>query len=438
MKVLFLTYYFPPLGGAGVQRALKFAKYLPEFGVTPVVICADEPGYVSDPSLLAEIPNGMEVHRLQHTPLLTHLVSAVRGMRPARPEGPGISPGTHSRPAWRDIAIRGYQALQVPDDKRGWGKKAYLRAAALIEQQGIDIIFSSSPPITSHVVAAKLKKRFRIPWVADFRDLWTTNPAYGAPTWREKIDRRLERHLLDDSDGITVVSENMAAALGSSCTGKKVHFLPNGYDEADFMGIAPSKTTGDRFVLLHMGTLYAHQSPEGVLQAARRYFEKCPDGARRLCLRFIGNIGARFEPLFDAFESAYPGVVERIPYIRHSEVPRELMGADALLLLIGGGIKAKGVLTGKLFEYLRAGRPILLLGPADGEAARLLAETGHGVSRDESDISGIAEALEQMTTVENHGCFPADDPSITCYERREQTRRLAGYFRQIKERGAHV
>lgn len=440
MKALFLTYYFPPLGGAGVQRALKFAKYLPEFGVTPVVIAADEPGYVTDASLLDEIPAATDVYRIRHIPLTTRAMSVVKSLQSSPTGHSGDNPASvgASGNRWRQRLLSIYQALQIPDDKRGWGNSAYRQAAQLIEQGQIDMIFSSAPPITTHFVAARLKQKFGIPWVADFRDLWTANPFYHAPAWRTLLDRYQERRLLALPDGVIGVTREMKTVLGANIArGVDVQVIPNGFDEADFDGMSPKRRDTDRFVLLYVGTLYGSRSPEGLLAAARQLFMIHPDYSRRLTLRFIGNIGSRFEPLFNSFTKDFPGVVERLAYIPHAEVAPEMLSADALLLVTGGGAAAKGVLTGKVFEYLRAGRPILLLGPPDGEAAQLLAETGHGVSRDEADISGIVEALMEMLS-QDHPGFPADDPRITGYERRRQTQQLAGYFRQVKESGRHV
>ena len=439
MKILLLAYYFPPLGGAGVQRALKFAKYLPEHGITPVVIAADEPGYVTDASLLAELPQEIEVHRIRHSPLLARaarLAGALRGGQ--RPADAAVSATRGATTAaasskWRDRLLGVYATLQFPDDKSGWGR----RASALVEQSlqrgDIDLILSTSPPVTTHFVAAKLKRRYGVPWLADFRDLWTGNPAYNAPTWRRWLDRRDERRLLAQADGVTGVTEDMAAQLGHDlAAGRQAIFLPNGYDEADFAGGTAARRSDGRFVLLYAGTLYGHQSPQSILAGARHLLQRQPELASRLRLRFIGSIGSRFEPLFTAFESDFPAVVERLAYLPHAEIPASLMAADALLLLIGGGGSARGVLTGKLFEYLRACRPVLLLGPPDGEAARILEGSGHGVAVEEDDVEGAAEIMAKWLAGEVPRDASSCDARVTRFERRSLTGQLAAIIRQVR------
>lgn len=440
MKILLLAYYFPPLGGAGVQRALKFAKYLPEFGITPVVISADEPGYTTDDSLLADLPDEIEVHRICHTPLLTRVMNLVRLLRSGRPSrrvDPQTKPVTGGASAylWRDRLLRGYAMLQFPDDKRGWARRAYAQAAELLSRGDIDMIVSTAPPMSAHFFAARLKRRFGVPWVADYRDLWTGNPFYDAPAWRRWMDLRAERQLLTQADGAIGVTQEMVTLLGRDLTaGREIIFLPNGYDEADFSGIAPTAQNDGRFVLLYTGSMYGHRSPAGILAAARLLLKRQPEFAGRLCLRFIGSIGSRFETLFSAFETEFPGVVERLAYVPHQEVPAALTNADALLLVVGGGSSARGELTGKVFEYLRAGRPVLLLGPRDGEAARMIEETGHGVVMDEGDEEGTAALLSEWLS----GNLPSDilphDPCVIRFERRALTGRLAEFLRHVHEK----
>jgi glycosyltransferase involved in cell wall biosynthesis len=440
MRILLITYYFPPLGGAGVQRTLKFVKYLSEFGITPIVISAKEPGYPIDESLLCEVQHEIEVHRLHHTPLLTRATRIARTLLGTKKSFNEVLIQSTStvKSKWRDRMLRAYTMGQFPDDKTGWGRQAYAKGKSILNRGNIDLILSSSPPITAHVVAARLKHRFGIPWVADFRDLWTGNPSYDVPSWRNWIDRKLERKLLANADGVTAVTREMVKLLEQDMLAEsQAIFLPNGYDEADFAGLVLTPTNKDRFVMLYTGSLYGHQSPEGILNSVRTLLQLRPDFADKLCLRFIGNIGSRFEPVFATFERDFPGIVERNAYVPHKEIPAALVNADALLLLIGGGNSARGVLTGKVFEYLRAGRPILLLGPKDGEAERIVEDSGWGVVHEENDIENIADTLEQWLAGTLPQGLSAQNTIVKQFERRALTGQLAQFLRQI-QRGVNV
>ena len=437
MRVLMLAYFYPPLGGAGVQRSLKFSKYLPEFGITPSIISADSSAYTQDSSLLAEVPAEIEVLRLRHTPMMARLLSLAR--RHARARAPTVSRGTVQSGGgatvgrWRDRALRAVGALQFPDDKVAWSRQVVPAALRLIEQTPIDLVYSSAPPVSAHLAAMQVAHRARVPWVADFRDLWTENPAYSAPRWRRALDRRLESRLLAAADGIVTVSEHLAAALAERVKpGVPVLNIPNGYDEADFAGATAREREPGKFCIVHAGTFYGHQSPVSFLRGVERLFEDEPEARERLRIRFVGNVGSRFDPFLTSFERRAPGVLERIGHVQHHRALAEILAADALLLVIGGDSEsAAGVMTGKLFEYLRAGRPILLLGAPNGEAAQLLRRTGAGEALDHDEPSHIAALLSRWMA----GDMPRPVlESAAAYERRALAGRLGEFLGAVHDR----
>jgi hypothetical protein len=437
MKVLFLSYYFPPFGGAGVQRALKFVKYLPLFSVQPIVIAADDPDELMDPSLMEDTPLDVPAYRVKHRSLTSRLLSfygtLVRGYskkhktvaKPKCADVRDVEP-----PVWRDRVLRLWGSMFYPDDKSSWGRKAYHLASKILSNERIDLIFSTSPPITAHVVARRLKGNFNIPWVADFRDLWTGNPAYQMPRWRRALDRRLERQLLQSADGLVGVTETITSTLRKDAANpQKTICITNGYDEEDFSGLAePGENRHPGvFVFLYLGSLYGHQSPEHLLRGLDLLIAENPELTKAMRFRFLGNIGTRFQSLLLYYQSKYPGVIEVVPYMPHLLAIRELMNADGLLLIIGGGEANKGVLTGKIFEYLRANKPILLLGPTDGEAAQLVERCGAGIAVQAHDISRIAQALRDLMCgkVKTKG-----GDWVKQFERQALTKRLAEFLNE--------
>lgn len=434
MKLLQIAYYYPPMGGAGVQRSLKFSKYLGDFGVQPVVLAAHDPDYTADASLLAEIPAGVPVHRLEHRALLQRVVAwraRRRGARAAPVAAAAAVPATAS--AWRTRALSAYASVQFPDDKAGWARQAFALGRRLVRDEGIELILSSAPPMSSHALAARLSHACGIPWVADYRDLWTDNPAYAAPAWRRTLDRRTEAQWLRIAAGVVTVTPTLQRLLAQRLpAGRPVALIPNGYDEADFVSVEPVPRETGHCRVVHAGTLYGHQSPQALLDAAEGLLVREPALAARLRLRFVGLVGERFEPLLERFAARFPGVLERTGFVEHHRAVAEMLAADLLLLIIGGGAAARGVLSGKVFEYLRVGRPVLLIGPADGDAAALLRAHARCAVAEEGDRAGIADALA-AALAGREPALPAG-AAPAGYERRVLTGELAAFLKRCGER----
>lgn len=434
MRVLFIAYYFPPLGGAGVQRSLKYVKYLPNFGITPVVISADEHGYIKDTSLMSELSAKIKVCRVEFVPLVEKIKLVIRRQKKHGVLSGAVKAGKGR--SLRNTFLKLYATFQFPDDKHSWSDEVYKIAAGLIERGEVDLIYSTSPPVSAHFVAKKLKERFGLPWVADFRDQWTGNPNYDVFSCRKLIDRRLESSLLCAADAVIGAHREMLGKFGRICGGDKVHFLPNGYDEDDFRGANVEVLRDGRFTMLHAGSLYGNRSPQGILDGVDLFLTRRPDLVGKFCLRFLGNIGSRFDESISRFSDKYPGVLELESYVPHSEVPSHLLNSNALLLLIGGGDESKGWIVGKIFEYIRACRPILALTPPDSDAAKLIEEVGWGVAIREDRVDLIADTLEKWVSGDIPCGVSPEDERVTQYERRVLTERLSEIMRAVIEKNA--
>lgn len=443
MKLLLVSYYYPPMGGAGVQRALKFSKYLGEFGVQPVVLAAEDASYLQDPSLLADVPAGVEVLRVPFQPLLQRALAR----RTAAAGTSAAAPATPSRARWRDAALGLWAAAQFPDDKAGWARRALAPARALLRDERIEMILSSAPPMAAHALARRLAREVGLPWVADYRDLWTDNPGYLAPGWRRVLDRGTEARWLRQAAGVVTVTpgwqQRFERQLGAATP---VAFIPNGYDEADFNALPapPSAPADGAFRLVHTGSFYGPRDPATLLDGLARYLAAAPAGAagaRPLRLRLVGTIGSRFDAVLARFDARHPGVVERRAYVPHPEALAEMVAADALLLVVGAGAPGRdgavvaGTLPGKVFEYLRSGRPVLLLGDPQGDAAQLLRRHGRGWVADETQPAQIAEALARMMAAPAPPAPPGAD--VTRFERRALAGELAAFLRRCRSGGAH-
>jgi glycosyltransferase involved in cell wall biosynthesis len=436
MKLLLVSHYFPPMGGAGVQRALKFVRYLGDFGVQPVVLAGDDPAYLQDPSLLAELPAGLRVLRVPHRNALQRMLALRRS--PAADSTATAAPRT----AARDALLGAWAALQWPDERGGWARAAWAPARQLLRDEGIELVLSSAPPVAAHALARRLARDAGLPWVADWRDLWADNPGNPAPAWRRALERRVEARWLRDAAGVVAVTpawqRRYAAQLGARCP---VAWIPNGYDEADFASLPAVPTdpvTADGALrLVHTGSFYGPRDPAPLLDALDRLLATRPPGARALKLRLVGALGGRFEAALAGFEARHPGVIERRPYVPHAEALAEMRAADALLLVVGAGDGRQadvvaGTLPGKLFEYLRADRPVLLLGDPAGDAAALLRQHGRGWIADETQPAAIAAALAALCDAPPAPASPAAD--VPRFERRALAGELASFLRDCRAR----
>lgn len=345
------------------------------------------------------------------------------------------------RRVWRPGArINGSDSgsLRFPDDKAGLAPRAYAAARSWVRDPGVGMNFSTAPPMSAHALAARLASDGGLPWVADFRDLWSDNPGYAAPAWRRRIDQRTEAAWLRQVSGVVTVTPSWRALPEGRLRGRcPVAFIPNGFDEADFagLGVAPARADAD-FRLLHAGSFYGPRDPTSLLEGLARFIYHDRRLAQPLRLRLVGQIGSRFAGALARFEQEHPGVVESLPYLPHRQALAEMMAADALLLMVGaGGQQAEravvaGWLPGKIFEYLRAARPMLLLGDPQGDAAQLLKRHGQGWIADETKPEQIAHALQQMMSAPRGAV--AAQASVAQFERRALAGELAAFLHRCR------
>jgi glycosyltransferase involved in cell wall biosynthesis len=416
--VLFLSYFFPPMGGGAVLRALKFVKYLPVFGWRPLVIAGARGYPASDPSLLEEIPDG----------------AAVTWAGPRRDFGQGEQVAASRRPLRTDVTSRlaRYAATKLSrfvsfPDRYAWFAGPARRAARpLLERHRPELVFSTAPPFTSHVVAAGLAREAGVPLVLDYRDAWTDNPFATFPTpFHRRRARRLEDELLAAANAVTAVTSGMAETFEGRAAGRyTVKLIPNGYDEEDFSGAAPP--ADGPFTVAYAGQFYPGRMPWPFLEAASAFVRARRLGPEDFRVSFLGHIGRR---VFAA-AAKFPVRVEGTGLLRHREAVGRIRAADVNLLIIGSFAGAGTTLTGKVFEYLRGGRPILALVPPEGEAAALVREFDAGVVVPPEDVAGIEAALARLYDERVRGPLPAP-AGLVRFERRTLTSELAALFDDV-------
>jgi hypothetical protein len=363
-NVLFIAYFFPPLGGAGVQRALKFARYLPEYGWQATVLTTRSTSYpVHDASLQAEVPEGLRVVRAAEPGALQWLRQRAL-----------IACDILRLPALARL-------VNWPDDHNIWGPFALLRGLREIRRARPDALLSTSAPYTSHVVALALHRLTGVPWVADFRDEWAFNPhARERAGLAARLDRIAERAVSRQADARTVVASYFELA-GS---GSEPIEIPNGVDQADVEERAPSVRDEKRFRLSYVGTIYGDQDLAPVLDALARLVADGRMPADDIELRIVGN-----DWLGDV-TGRLRMPVTRTGYLSHREALDEMRAASALLFYVAPSSLAP---SGKLYEYLASERPIVCVARRDNLAYRLVSEWGAGVCADPRDAAAIEASL---------------------------------------------
>lgn len=405
-RVLVLAYFFPPLGGGGCQRTLKLVRYLEPLGWSATVVTACGADYwISDSTLLAEVPAATEVVRVAGWTPHRALSWLRRGGVPLERRQ-----GARRRGAFR--ALRALQSLLlVPDGLAGWARAAERAAAARIERGGIDALWTTSPPESAHLAGLGLKRRFGIPWIADFRDPWVGRATYRAPTpWHDRAHRRLEGAVIEGADRVTMVSEAMIGAYRlryPRVPAARFELLPNGFDPDDWAraeALAGSRGDGGagggagsaaaRFTLLHAGQLAHRPTVRTLLAAARQLLDADPSLVERLRLVFLGGNEELDRPGLE--RAGIARLVELRDSAPHHEALAAMRAADALLLLGHGGAGDALIYTGKIYEYLTSGRPVLAI-LDEGPARDLLSAAGGGhVVLQPGDVSGTASALRAL------------------------------------------
>ena len=372
-KVLIVTYYWPPAGGPGVQRVLKFVKYLPQFGWEPIILTVENGEYPAiDESLEKDIPKRLKVYKVKSWEPF-NLYKKVSGKK-----------GNITTDVWNKSKNESFKSkvfrwiranFFIPDARCGFINSVKKEGLKIVKIEKPDLIFSSSPPHSVQLGAKELAKKTGIKWIADFRDPWTDGFwQKDLPRFKfiEQLDERLERSILINADHIISVSEPIVESFNQKSE-NNYSVIPNGYDEEDFNNL-PEKYESKKFKITYAGSLRESQIPYKLFDAIGLLAEK--NKISDIEITFFGSVHK------DALEYIkklkLENLVEIKEYIPHRQLLSEINSSDVVLLLIPNTKDNKGILTGKIFEYLRSENFILGFGPVDGSASEILRKTGSG------------------------------------------------------------
>jgi glycosyltransferase involved in cell wall biosynthesis len=402
VKVLIVSLYFPPAGGGGVQRPLKFATHLPELGIETHVLAPDDPKWIHRDDELPP-PTLAWVHRARYL--------GPKGRKPAEE----LHGTAGLERATRQLQLAGRRLL-VPDENVTWNLTAIPAAIRIVRNEGIDVVLTTSPPGSVHLVGAAVQKATGVKWVADLRDSLVAHPHRSSDRLivraKEQGQHAVAKVVTSRADAIVCVSEAIGDEMRTRKPKGEVHVIANGSDFDDFAGLEHSAS--DRFRITHTGSFFGKRDPRPFLTALEQ------SGLDDVVVRFLGDFRSTDREWADA--RGFGDRLELIPYAprrRSLELQRD---SEALLLLIpDAGGRGRGVLSGKVFEYIAAERPMLAVVPPDGAAADLIRAAGAGVVVGPDDVDGMTQALLDL-----HGRWRAgtlDAPPLSDEWRRKVSRR---------------
>lgn len=409
-KVLFIANQFPPMGGSGVQRSVKFVKHLNKFGYEPIVFTRDtKTATLLDETLLNDIPKNTKIIKTN-----AYELSEVTGLF--------------------KIPCKILSKLIIPDSARIWFEKSKKKAIEIIKSENINIIYTTSAPYSDHLLGLYIKSKLpNIKWIADFRDEWTNNPyTLDNPHFfiRTKIEKKMELNVLKNADFLItntpVMRENFLKI--SKNNGDNFFVIPNGYDEEDFLKIDFSKQKNDKFTMIYTGALYGRRKPDNFFKALKNLKDKNLLDENKFLVKLIGNYHKdKLQSQIDSYNLT--NQIEIVGYVSHNICIEYQVSADALILLEGSGIGANAFYTGKIFEYMNTKRPVLAFLPK-GVAADLVLESKIGIVANIDDLTQIENnILQYYNDWKNDSLyFNPDFDIIKKYERKNLTKSLSEIF----------
>lgn len=416
-KVLIITYYWPPTGGAGVQRWLKFSKYFRQFNWEPIIYTPSNPDFpINDETLLKDVLPNLEILKTQiNEPY--DVYRKIMGKKKTDTVNQGFLSESKENKVLQKMMIWVRGNFFIPDARKFWIKPSVSYLSDYLKEHKIDAIISTGPPHSMHLIALGLKQQFNIPWIADFRDPWTQIDFYNQlqlTKWADRTHKKLEKSVLKSANKVVTVSGHWAEDLKLLCD-RNIDVITNGFDADDFTSTEDTNLMPG-FLFHHIGALNKDRNPHTLWKVLGDLCKENNAFKRDLKLKFTGKTDAAvFESLKEhgIFENA-----EKTDYMAHSEVVKLLLKSPVLLLPLNDTPNILGIVPGKLFEYLAAKRPIFAIGNVGGDTAKIIADahagTMVGFKDEEHTKKHVLELYEQF----NKQTLQIDSTSIEKYSRR--------------------
>jgi len=418
-KLLIITYYFPPAGGPGVQRWLKFVKYLPEFGVQPIVYIPENPTYpIIDEGLRSQISDKVII--LKNKIWEPYQLASVFSKNKTKKISSGIFPHKKKQ-TFLDktfLWIRGN--LFIPDARVFWVKPSVSYLEKYIQENDIDIIVTSGPPHSLHLIGLELKQKLNVKWFADFRDPWTTigyHKALRLSGYAAKKHKELEQKVLNAADKVIVTSKTTKTEF-QAITNKPITVITNGYDVEN----VEKQTLDSKFTLAHIGSFLSDRNPNFLWECLVELLTEIPNFKSHLEIKLIGAVS---QEVLDSIEDfKLKGYLNLLGYVSHHEAISHQKKSQVLLLIEINSEDTKSIIPGKLFEYMVSNRPIIAIGPQGSDFADIIKETNTGVFFDYTEKEKLKSVILDFYNQFLEGKLQANGVGLQQYSRKNLTKQL--------------
>lgn len=419
-KILIITYYWPPAGGPGVQRWLKFVKYLPDFGVQPIVYIPENPTYpIVDENLVQEVSDKAII--LKKKIFEPYQLASFLSKNKTKKMNSGIIPN-QKKQNFLDktlLWIRGN--LFIPDARVFWVKPSVAFLEKYIVENNIDTIVTSGPPHSLHLIGLELKQKLDLKWFADFRDPWTTigyHKSLRLSRFAAKKHKALEHQVLNTADTIIVTSKTTKTEF-QAITTKPIAVITNGYDTEN----VEKQPLDSKFSLAHIGSFLSERNPLILWESLVELSAEIPDFKSHLEVKLIGAVSQ--EVLEAITQFGLKPYLNNLGYVSHTEAIAHQRKSQVLLLIEINSEDTKSIIPGKLFEYMVSNRPIIAIGPKDSDFAEIITETNTGVFFDYSEKMKLKSVILDFYNQFLEGKLQANGVGLQKYSRRNLTKELS-------------
>jgi len=421
-KVLIITYYWPPAGGSGVQRWLKFSKYLRDFEIEPVIYTIDNPSYpILDKSSESEIPKDLEI--LKQAIFEPNSLLSIFGSKSKRESAGFLNPN----PTFFGSIIQYIRANYfIPDARKFWIQPSVNFLSNYLEKNHIDAIITTGPPHSMHIIGLELKKKLGIKWISDFRDPWTEIDYFQQLPLTKKATKKhqdLEQVVLRKSDMVIVVGETMKDKFLKYT--KRIEVLTNGFDTIE---TSLTQELDEKFSINHVGLMNSDRNPTILWEVLNEISNTNLNFKNDLRIKLIGKLDDAVIQDLKVFDH---NTIETIPYLDHKDISKYQATSQILLLSINEVPSAKGIITGKIFEYLQAKRPILAIGPEDGDAAMILKNTNAGTIVGFKNKTALKATILKLYKDFKEEKLVVKSINIEQYHRKNITSQLAEVIKKV-------
>ena len=424
-KLLIITYYWPPAGGPGVQRWLKFVKYLPDFDVQPIVYVPENPTYpIVDSNLVSEVSDKAIILK---TPIFEpYQLASFLSKNKTKKISSGIIPNQKKQSFLEKLMLWVRGNLFIPDARVFWVKPSVAYLEKYIRENEIDTIITSGPPHSLHLIGLELKQKMNLKWLADFRDPWTTigyHKSLRLSQYAAKKHKQLESQVLNSADTIIVTSKTTKAEF-QALTTKPIEVITNGFDVEK----VDKQTLDAKFSLAHIGSFLSERNPKILWESLVELCAEIPDFKSHLEIKLIGAISQEVLETIEQFGlNLY---LNNLGYVSHAEAVANQRKSQVLLLIEINSEETKSILPGKLFEYMVSERPIVAIGPKDSDFAEIITNTNTGVFFEYSEKAKLKQTIHEYYNQFLEAKLQSHAVGLQQYSRKNLTQQLVELLRR--------